>query len=274
MRHKIFIRICFLIFVILVLSFVAFSEDEIIQSSWAAKPVTVDGSDADWQAETMSFHRKYGIDYAFQNDAQHLYAIFIFKDPGYMSTVKATGLTLWFNTEGKNKKVLGIHFKEKQVSADELIASMEKIQGPLSEERKNKIRSSPTYILYQGEIVDRKGKPVVAYAEGSELQVSVFNTKRLREGTSYEFRIPLSILENKALNLSLEPGKPAKVGFEWGGMTREMLEKKMKQLEGKAEAEVGEESYRREDEVSALSSLKRIAQKYSFWVDVKLAQNQ
>jgi hypothetical protein len=262
-----------------------FSEEKAIQSTWAVSPVSIDGSNAEWQAEALNLNTKYGIDYAFKNDAEHLYVIFAFKDRKFLSTVQFTGVTLWLNTEGKGKKEYGINFKEKRVSADELIAAMEKQHGPLPEERKNQLKANPSYLLYQGEVIDKKGNNLTSSAVSGELDVPIFREKRERGGlVSYELKIPLNILEKLSADQKMKPGDAVKVGFEWGGMTKEVLEQRAKGLgasgaavsEGRAEVAINEE---RSDRIGGgerdlLPQLRRGAQKYSFWVDIKLAQNQ
>ncbi|MFQ6069464.1 MAG: hypothetical protein ACE5LC_02945 [Candidatus Aminicenantales bacterium] len=50
-----------------------------------------------------------------------------------MSTILQTGITLWFNTEGKKKKEYGINFLKKKVTPEVYIAYLEKTRGLLSE---------------------------------------------------------------------------------------------------------------------------------------------
>jgi len=88
---------------------------------------------------------------------------------------------------------------------------------------------------------------------------------------SYEFKLPLNILEKLAAELRLEPGKAVRFGFEWGGMTEELLKRRAKQLEGRtAEGESrSSDAFARQ-----MTSVRSETQKYSFWVNVQLAQSQ
>ena len=271
MKNKIFSRVCLLALMISVFSLTASSIEEIVQSIWAASPLNIDGSNADWQDMTMNFAKKVEVEYAFKNDAQYLYVFFAFKNPKFMTTVRTTGITLWFRTEGKDKKTYGIRFKEKQVSGDELIAILEKQQGQISEDQKKQLKAGALYFVYLGELIDKKGEILTPTALGGELEAPIFRQKREREGMSYEFKLPLNILEKLAAELRLEPGKSVRLGFEWGGMTEELLKRRAKQLEGRtAEGESrSSDAFARQ-----MTSVRSETQKYSFWVNVQLAQSQ
>lgn len=279
MRNKIFTRALLLSLVVLALCLAAFSEEERVESIWRGSPLSIDGADDDWAGDTLSFEKKFEVDYAFKNDAENLYVLFIFKDPVYMSTIKDTGMTFWINTEGKKKKKYGIHFKTIQVSADTLISILEKQKGPLPEDEKNNIRSKPNYAFYQSDVTDKKGNILTPTALGGELAMPVFKLQPKQKMTVYEFVMPLGILEMLSAKHKMEPGKMVKIGFEWGGLTERMKAQRMARLEAAMtrEAESGAKEVRVGDRQktsgeSAEAELKKGPKKYSFWVDVKLAQ--
>ncbi len=275
MKSKIFTRVSVLALMILVFSLAASPKEEIVQSAWASTPLNIDGSNTDWQDVTMNFAKNVEVEYAFKNDAQYLYVFFTFKNPKYMTTVRMTGITLWFRTEGKDKKTYGIKFKEKQVSGDELIAILEKQQGQLPEDQKKQLKAKAFYSVFLGEVIDKKGKILTPTALGGELEVPMFRQKGSQAGMSYEFRLLLNTLEKLAAELRLEPGKTVNLGFEWGGMTKELLERKVEQLEGRSDPEL--RSLERESSSSdafQMESVRRGTQKFSFWVNVQLAQSQ
>ena len=283
MRIRLITKPLLISVMISILCLTGFSKDETVSSFWAAFPVAIDGVETDWPIEALVSVKKLEVDYAFMNDSQHLYVLFIFNNPQLLSTIKSTGMTIWFNTEGKNKKLYGIRFKEKQISADELIATLEKQQGTLPEEIKNQYKSKPFYIGYIGDVIDKKGNALTLPEVSGGLDVPVFREKRQKQLSYYEFRIPLNTLEKISESQKIEPGNVVKVGFEWGGMTQEILKQKASQLgtssttarEGAAEMVLNEErTERMGDDSTSLSSLRRGTQKYSFWVDVKLAQKQ
>ena len=279
MRNKIFSKTLLLSLVVLAVCIAGFSKEKTIASMWRASPLSIDGADDDWAGDTLSFEKKFEIDYAFQNDAENLYVLFVFKDPVYLSTIKDTGMTFWINTEGKKKKKYGITFKTRKVSAEGIISLLEKQKGPLPEAEKNKIRSKPDYIFYQGDVRDKKGNILTPTALGGELAMPIFRLQPKQKMMVYEFVMPLRILEKLSAKHRMEPGKTVKVGFEWGGLTERMKAQRMARLEQTATREserrakdVREGESQRTGGSSGDARLSKGPKKYSFWVDVELAK--
>lgn len=282
MSNRAFIKMFTIGFGIMALGLLGTSKEVVVQSTWAAAPVNIDGSGADWQSEALNFEKKVEVNYAFKNDAQHLYVIFVFKNPMFLSTLRATGLTIWFNFEGKKNKLYGINFKEKRLTADELIATLERQHGQLPEERKSELKAKPSYFLYQGEVIDKKGKILTASAVSGEQNVPIFREGRQQREISYEVAVPLNILEKLPEGKRIELDSTVKIGFEWGGMTKEILKQKAGELggstsrasEGAAEMATDEERRERIGDSASLSSVRRGTIKHNFWTDVQLAKGQ
>jgi len=279
MRNKIFTRTLLLSLVVLAVCLGGFSKEETIASMWRGSPLSIDGADDDWAGDTLSFEKKFEVDYAFQNDADNLYVLFVFKDPLYLSTIKDTGMTFWINTEGKKKKKYGITFKMRKVSAEGIISLLEKQKGPLPEAEKNKIRSKPNYIFYQGDVRDKKGNILTPTALGGELAIPIFKSQPKQKMMVYEFVMPLRILEKLSAKHKMEPGKTVKIGFEWGGLTERMKAQRMARLRQGAAREserrakdVREGEVQRTGGSSGSFGSRKGPKKYSFWVDVELAQ--
>lgn len=281
MRKKTVTKTLLLPFIIVAVCLAGFSKEKNVDSIWTESPVNIDGVNDDWVDNSLNFEKKVKVDYAFKNDANRLYVLFIFKDPKYLTTIKGTGMTLWLCTEGKKKKKYGINFKMKRVTADELISILEKQKGALPEADKKRIKSRPHYFLYQSDVIDKKGSILTASALGGELEAPIFRSKEEQKMMVYEFRMPLKIFERLSADQGIEPGKVVKVGFEWGGLTKEMKAARMKKLAASRPqthkpvslSESGAEG----EESSGTSSAqmragKKGPLKYSFWVDVKLAQ--
>lgn len=279
MRNKIFARALLLPLVVLAVCFAGFSEEKAVESIWVGSSLSIDGLDDDWDGDTLNFEKKFEVDYAFRNDADNLYVLFVFKDPVYQSTIKDTGMTLWINTEGKKKKKYGIHFNTRRVTAESVISILEKQKGPLPEAEKNNIRSKPFYFFYQGDVKDKKGEILTPTALGGELAVPLFRAQAKQKMMVYELVMSLRILEKLSAKDKMEPGKTVKVGFEWGGLTERMKAQRMARLEQGTvrEAErrakdVREGESQRTGGSSGDASLSKGPKKYSFWVDVNLAQ--
>ncbi len=188
-----------------------------VQSRWQKSPLKIDGDISDWLAPSFQTEKQVQVDYAFGNDGENLYLIFVFKDQKYLSSLAQTGFTIWFNDQGQKKKKLGLRFEKKTLSSAELIAVMEKKGGPLAEEKKKEMLAKPAYIVNQ----------FVAVNGNNDDQTDlVFKQPPRPEFTSlaaagrlaFEFRIPIG----PGNGLNLAPGKTVMVGFDWGGSTKEM----------------------------------------------------
>ena len=279
MRNKIFARTLLLPLVVLAVCFAGFSQEKAVESVWEESSLLIDGLDNDWVGDTLNFEKTVEVDYAFRNDADKLYVLFVFKDPLYQSTIKDTGMTLWINTEGKKKKKYGIYFNTRRVTAESVISLLEKQKGPLPEAEKNNIRSQPFYFFYQGDVKDKKGKILTPTALGGELAVPLFRAQAKQKMMVYELVMSLRILEKLSAKDKMEPGKTVKVGFEWGGLTERMKAQRMARLEQRTAREtergardIGEGETQMKGSSSGYARLSKGPKKYSFWVDVELAQ--
>jgi len=276
MRNKKALNNFFLCFIVLALCVPGLSKDKKVECAWTPAPVEIDGSNNDWVGDTLTAEKKVKVDYAFRNDSENLYVLFIFNDPKFLSTINQTGMTLWFDTEGKKEKDYGIRFNIKTITADTYIALVEKQVGALPEEKKKEIRQTPTYRIFQNEVIDKKGEDFIITGGPA---APAFMSRPGKNMMIYEFRIPLKKGEAQAVGIGTEPGKEMKIGFEWGGLTKELKEARAKRLgasstksrAGEATGDLTQE--RRVGGGSAeLSSIRRGAKRYSFWVDLSLAQ--
>lgn len=201
---------------------IAMAKDESVVSTWAADAPKVDGQADNWAGIARSVDSASKVEYAFRNDADNLYILFVFKDPKTMSTISVTGMTLYFSPEGKKDKNRGINFNRKVVNADQLIAFMEKQGQTLTEERKQELRARNEYFLFDCSLVDGEGKVVTPAVGGGQSLPPVFRLGRSGQDVVYELRVPLPKGEDHPAAIGTSPGQALKVGFEWGGMTKEM----------------------------------------------------
>ncbi|MFC2168445.1 hypothetical protein ACFLRW_05610 [Acidobacteriota bacterium] len=226
MKHKKLMFCLSLGFLILALCTPGIPAEKFVQSQWTATPPTIDGSNSDWEGGTLTLYKKTKVDYAFRNDADNLYVIFIFNDPrGFMSSIQQSGITLWLNTEGKKKKDYGIKFAIKTVSADNYIQIVEEMLGePMPEEKREQIKAKDSYQIFHNEVIDKKGEaPDIA----SGPTAPAFNTAGGRETMVYEFKVPLKKDESNPVGIGTQPGGSFTLGFEWGGSTKEMRQQKI-----------------------------------------------
>lgn len=277
MRRIVFVKEILLLLMILTISLSGFSKEKEVKSFWAASSLKIDGFKDDWAEVTFAAEKKVKIDYAFKNDAENLYVLYISKNPKYLSSISLTGITLWFNSEGKKKKNYGIKFIQKQISADALISRTEKEKGPVPEDQKKEIRKNPFYLINDAEIVNKKGKSRSQSSESSEIKPAVFRVMKQQNLLVFEFAIPLKRMMEQTSGVEIEPGKRVKVGFEWGGMTEEM-KKEVKRRSAALERTRSTSSDPTDNRAGAGAGssvpmgLLSGPKKYSFWVDVQLAK--
>jgi hypothetical protein len=264
---KYFVGFFFVAFIFL-MNTIGFAKDRVIESIWSLQPLNIDGSDEDWQGAALMTEKKVKVDYAVRNDASNMYVLFIFKDQKYLSNINQTGITMYFDSEGKKNKNKGFLFIQRKVGPDELIAYLEERGQSLSEQQIQSIKSKPQYVVFMAErLKENKEKAV----EAVEAMLPGFKVGRKENATIFEFRVPLAQLESSPDGRGIEPGQSLKIGFEWGGMTEELAKRLRDQ--GANISGGGIDSGRTTGGAPSAAS-RRMPKKYDFWFDVQLAQNR
>jgi hypothetical protein len=204
----------------------ALAADKPLLSTWTPVAPTIDGSDSDWGNTSFVDAEDGAIGLAFANDAKNLYVLMVIRNPQYKSSIEQTGVTMYFNAEGKKKTGYGIHFNKIMVKPDEYIAMVEK-QYPLTDEQKAQIRSKPGYYLYHHEVIGKK-KTDAAAPEGP-VQPAVYKYAAKGGMMIYEFLVPLVRAAEDLAGVGVQPGQTFMIGLEYGGMTDEMRKQRNRQ---------------------------------------------
>jgi hypothetical protein len=192
-----------------------------VESLWQAGPITIDGVAQEWETSTPIIDEGSKVEYALRNDGRNLYIIMVFKNPMYKSTLDYTGMKIYFTTGTKKSKDFGILFQKKQYTADALIANMEKRGQTLTEAQKAEIRKKPTHIIFTEEIIKPK-KAVAPTGQEGESDPPMFRAFDKGRLSVCEFRVPLNRV-NALGGIGAEPGQQILLGFEWGGMTAQIM---------------------------------------------------
>jgi hypothetical protein len=273
---RIFAHISF-VAIILILASSGFSAEKIVQSKWTTQPPTVDGLDTEWMGDEMISEKKSGVDYAIKNDDQCMYVLFVFNDPKYLSSINATGITLYYNTEGKKKKDHAYHFLRKKITGEELIAYLKQRGEALTEQQMQSIEPTNTYSVFMTERTGKEDEKISATAPVPGILNPGFKIDKKGDAFIYEFRVPLLRTEISPRGMGVEPGQSLKIGFEWGGMTEALMKRLSEQSGGTGVSSEGRamNAPGRGSATGAPGSASgRMPKKYSFWIDVNLAQNQ
>ncbi len=258
------------------------AKDTVATSAWAAAAPKIDGTPEDWAGVPRGLDKSTKVEYAFRNDAQDLYILVEFKDPKFQSSLRTTGLSLYFSTDGSKGKERGVVFMQRMVNADQLIAILEKQGQTFTEDRKKELRNQKEYLFYDTEVVDGKGNALGPAVGTGQSLPPVFRVGRNGAEIAFEIRLPLTKRENHPGAIGIAPGQKLMVEFEWGGLTKAMKERMAAQVgdrgakasEGQADFDIqGDYSGRSEGGApqSSLASMLRGPKKHSFWVDVTLA---
>jgi hypothetical protein len=278
MRQKVFM----LAAVVLAFALGATAKIDIVESVWAATPLNIDGFADDWETSHFHSEKKVKVEYAFRNDSDVLYVLLKFNDPKYLSSIDASGMFIWIDCQGKNRKDLGVKFTKKKISADEYISILEKGQGPVTDKQKERLKASEVYFISHSEAVDKKGNPLEQNKGGKAFGGAAFNVSFQQAEVIYEFRIPCKKLTAAMLGTETEPGEVLGIGFEWGGLTDEMRREYMKGGASGASGRIGISEGGRSGggtqgigfdgaSPAGLTALRKMSKKHSFWTSVRLA---
>ena len=231
-----------------------FAAGQAVESMWQAGPMTIDGVAQEWDDSTPIIEEGSRVEYALRNDGKNLYIIMVFKDPDPRaraavyprSTLEYTGMKIYFTNGAKKSKDYGILFQKKQYTADALIASLQKRGPKPSEAQVAEIRKKPTHIVFTEEVIKPK-KDVAQTDPAAQTDPPMFRATDLEKGriAVHEYRIPLSRV-NQLGGIGTEPGQSILLGFEWGGMTNQIMQD---MVAGQAD-----QSVRSRDEARAVDS--------------------
>ncbi len=291
MAKRRLIKTSLLVLMAFAISAFCFSKDknDVIASDWTSTPPKIDGLSQDWEGVPL-ISQKYGLELGFRNDEKYFYVLFVFTDLKYLTTAELTGLTLYFNTLGEQKKGRAINFRKIQLTADQFIAWMEKNKGPISEEEKKKIKAHDAYWLFHSGIIKKDTEEIVTAEENSRITPAVFRMVRNQKTFTCELAIPLEKATELSPGIGTKPGENLTVCFEWGGWTKDLKQLVASQMgaagsrarderaaddparEGGDPQDVRGMSWSDRPELAAMR--KRQPKKYLLWVDVKLADKQ
>lgn len=285
-RISFFVQVMICCYLVVGLSILGLAKKKVIDSYWTDVPVAIDGMNPEWQDIETIDDGKLGIQYAFKNDAENLYLMFAFTSPTSLSSIESSGITIWLNPDLKKKRVYGIKFQRKMVSPEFFIALLEKQQGPLSDTDKNEIKKRPAYTIFQNGVVNKDTDVVIPIQVAIE-QAPAFKMFQSPQMRTYEFKIPLKNVAGQVVGIGAEPGKVIMIGFEWGGMTKEIKAEMIKKrgyvsdsssagvssdLPGAGEADgVGDPS---DEGPSAYFASMRGPKRYNVWAQIKIAEKK
>jgi hypothetical protein len=198
--------------------FVAAKTDKPVESVWTAAPVPVDGLLAGWPGTVLQSYRHFDLRFGFMNDDKNLYGVVAFDNPRYLTSLEFSGITLWIHPD-KDKRTYGLRFYQKMATADETIERIESQGTPLTQEQKARLRTRRRYRLYACDAVDGKGDLV---PRKPDAPAATCRFGRVEKSVVVALTVPLGLLAGPDVQSAWDAGKPFKVGFEWGGLNKDM----------------------------------------------------
>jgi len=252
------------------------AKDVVIQSVWAPGPMVIDGVAQEWGDVTEPFVDKAsGAKYAVKNDGRDLYIIMVLANDVSKSTIDYTGMKVYLTSGPKKAKDSGVLFLQKIMPTEEFIATFEKKGQALTDAQKAELRKKPNQPVFLEEPILPKGAAAPAVA--SEADRPTFRSAGKGQVTVYEFKVPLSRI---ARQQGAAEGGPIKVGFEWGGMNKEVRKDILagraasgsRASEGAAAMTANDQSGDSPREGADFNfNRDRRYMKHAFWIDVQLA---
>ncbi len=203
------------IFICLVLPFLlsGCGKKPIHNSNWNSSEMIVDGTFSDWEKE-LTYDRKTKLLYNVANDHTNLLLCLKVTEPAVKNKIMMRGLTVWVDTTGKQRKVLGIKYPMGR-SGNMRPANQMTPRQPMPEQQRE--RTDRPQIKNRMEMIGfrEKGKSeVVPVGEAPGIEVVVKEDPY--GGMQYEAKIPLhQIIKDPEVFLSTND-KLISVGFETG----------------------------------------------------------
>lgn len=186
----------------------------VIVGRWSEGSLQIDGNSADWNIVPQVTWKDVNGTIAVQNDADYLYLLIRFRDPGCLASCRRSGLTIWTNHENKKKKTLGFTYRSRTLieqfrsksgggaGPDEPAASRrERAAEPLRDE----------IIIRDNEQFRREMLP----ADGSRGIRAAYE----EENGIYQFEIgiPLALSPTNSFAIGTHSGEKICIGLECGG---------------------------------------------------------
>jgi len=103
------INILFSLLVLLCLTSFGCSKT-ILFSAWRDRPINIDGKYTDWNKSTAYYDENTKVVLNLVNDAGYLYICLISRNRAIENKIMESGLTIWFDHDGGQKKEFGIRF--------------------------------------------------------------------------------------------------------------------------------------------------------------------
>ncbi len=205
-----------------------------VASQKAAQGIKVDGQISDWPENAMTFLEEQQATVGLCNDSANIYVLVCSRKADWARTVKMTGLRVYLDAKGTQKKDFSIKFTGGPTREQIMAAGGEKdtarrremppeMQGKTNQQRKE---PASKFICVQKDVISEKEIPV----DGTEGPAVAFGVDK--GFFIYEFSVPLKESGVRSYGLGVTPGKKIGLGLLWGEMDKSNMPEGMGGGEG------------------------------------------
>jgi len=216
----------------LLLSPLLWGKDINLNSPWTKSEIAVDGKESEWSGKIYYLEdQKIGV--GLQNDTSNLYILVKATDRSRQMQIMRTGLTIWIDATGKDKKSLGIHYPigMQEYGIPDVKANP---NTEFASEQKNRFAEMLKEIEVLGP--EKNDRNRISRANNFGIEATLSDTLGVMV---YELKIPLSATNEHPYAISAIPGSSISVGLEGGKFSREMMGNRMRMRGGMPSGEGG-----------------------------------
>ena len=205
------------VFIFLLILIVSGCNNIELPGSWASNPIKIDGNIQDWNDLPTSYFEEQDMMTAISNDSSFLYIHFRTRDFMTASLIRRTGLKIYIDKSGKNKKDFFVKLNEgpkKPIATQSMgDAGNSKKGAKFGREFPQNGRDSRPRLTCC--IKDRIVEKIIPF-DGSEGPSAAYDTSY--GFYSYEIAVPLDWGSTMHFGLDVELGQKISIGAEWGDM--------------------------------------------------------
>jgi len=216
----------------LLLSSLLWSKDRNFDSLWTKSEMVIDGKESEWSGSIYYLEdQKIGL--GLQNDTSNLYILIKATDRFRQLQIMRTGLTIWIDAAGKDKKSLGIHYPigMQEYGIPDVKANP---NTEFASEQKNRFAEMLREIEVLGP--EKNDRNRIGRANNFGIEAALSDTLGVM---IYELKIPLKSTSQNPYAISSNPGSSISVGLEGSKFNREMMGNRMRMRGGMPGGEGG-----------------------------------
>lgn len=190
--------------------------DQRIQSNWARRSPTIDGSLEEWSSASLVVFEDLQVSVGVGNDTSFLYLAGRIANASLQQMVEQSGVVILLDPDGGHRKDLGIHFPASKAARANL--NRAEFWDSLTEEQKDKARKQLDEMRRGVLVIDKRSVDSHVYKPGN-VEGFAGVIAEAQGLVSFEARIPLHIEKYFPRFSGVDPGKKVGIGVELGGLT-------------------------------------------------------